>query len=161
MRSLFCLYLKTFFGIGFICSTERSKALELLAYEVEVDGADEAEVDGADETEVDGVDEAEVDGVDEAEVDGADKAKVDGENEAEVDVADESVVDGASESVVDGADAAISSAEASKTVSFSSISLFDTSAGRKSVSSKTSLLGGWFPALRKPLKAILQLAALP
>ena len=82
-------------------------------------------------------------------------------DEAEVDGADESVVDGANESVVDGADTAISFPEVSKTVSFSSIGLFDTSAGTKSVSSKTSLLKGWIPALRKPLKAILQLVALP
>ena len=79
-----------------------------------------------------------------------DEAEVDGTDEAEVDGANESAVDGANESRVDGADAAISFPEVSKTASFSSIGLSDTSAGKKSVSSKASLLRGWIPALRKP-----------
>ena len=135
--------------------------LELLDDEAEVDGADEAEVDGADDAEVDGVDESEVDGVDKAEANGTVEAEVDAANEAEVDGADESVVDEANESVVDEADAAISFPKVSKTISFLSINLFDTSVERKSVSSKTSMLRGWIRALRKSLKAILQLAALP
>ena len=134
--------------------------LKLLSDEAEVDGADEAEVDEVDESEVDGVGEAEVNGTDEAKVNGANEAEVDGVDEAEIDGTDEAEV-GANESMVDGADAAISFPEVSKTVSFSSIGLSDTSAERKSVSSKTSLLRGWIPALRKQLQAILQLAALP